>query len=475
MGNTEKRAIKLLSVFKPKFLTILAVIVFLFNILSTKVLPSDIFLASASSINTSELVNLANTERANRGLNTLTVDSRLVSAAYAKGQDMLAKDYWDHFGPNGESPWDFILSSGYNYVFAGENLAKDFTQASAIHSAWMASPTHKSNIINSNFQNVGIAAVTGEFQGEETTIVVQMFGSLESTQSTPVVSGDVSDALPETGNEKKTLSTPQIDEPQDGDILDSGIFDIKGTAYEGSSVKLYDNEEEMTDCTVDSQSFVYTVKKALKDGDHLLQAQAFDSSGNFSNRSSSVNIQVDTIDPLIVKESVTIDYVELSGEKTNISLSVEVQDNPIRVVGYYDNQNIMFTYDEQVWTAVFAKGETFQELRIKAADAAGNEVEETFSSEEFQSLVDKAFPQDRDEKPTVSGFWQKIWGRIFTRSLRGQINFVIAFAMVILLIMQQIILARTGLTKSNSMSILHIPVFAVLIFVSLLGGGGEIL
>ncbi|MFA7682772.1 MAG: CAP domain-containing protein, partial [Candidatus Dojkabacteria bacterium] len=74
---------------------------------------------AASDINSATLISLTNQERTVAGLNTLNNNSLLVSAAQAKAQNMFEQQYWDHFGPNGETPWQFITASGYSYVYAG--------------------------------------------------------------------------------------------------------------------------------------------------------------------------------------------------------------------------------------------------------------------------------------------------------------------------------------------------------------------
>lgn len=71
---------------------------------------------SASTITPTNIINLTNKQRASMGLNTLKVDSRLSSAALAKANNMFEEQYWDHYGPNGETPWQFIRGAGYNYV-----------------------------------------------------------------------------------------------------------------------------------------------------------------------------------------------------------------------------------------------------------------------------------------------------------------------------------------------------------------------
>ena len=68
---------------------------------------------------------------------------------------MFSKNYWAHFAPDGStSPWDFIHQSGYNYIFAGENLAKGFTDANSVVAAWMNSPSHRENILSNKYKDV---------------------------------------------------------------------------------------------------------------------------------------------------------------------------------------------------------------------------------------------------------------------------------------------------------------------------------
>jgi hypothetical protein len=134
-------------------------------------------LGYAANISPSEVIRLTNVERSKNGLSTLTENSALSQAALAKGNDMLAKGYWAHFAPDGTTPWSFFLNFGYKYKYAGENLARDFADASTAVNAWMNSPSHKENILNSNYQEIGIGVVEGNLSGVETTIIVQFFGT----------------------------------------------------------------------------------------------------------------------------------------------------------------------------------------------------------------------------------------------------------------------------------------------------------
>lgn len=134
-------------------------------------------LGYAANIPTSEVVRITNEKRAQNGLEQLTINSQLSAAAYAKGQDMLAKNYWAHNAPDGTQPWKFFLEAGYKYKFAGENLARDFSNASSAVDAWMASPSHRDNMLSAKYSEIGVAVVEGDLDGVDTTIIVQLFGT----------------------------------------------------------------------------------------------------------------------------------------------------------------------------------------------------------------------------------------------------------------------------------------------------------
>lgn len=147
---------------------------------SIKNIRPDI-LGISYSISDAELLSLVNRERETRSLPPLALNPQLSDAARRKAADMYAKNYWAHFAPDGStSPWAFIKATGYNYSYAGENLAKGFTDPSSIVSAWMDSQTHRDNILNSRYQDVGFAIVPGTLSGEETVLVVEMLGATSS-------------------------------------------------------------------------------------------------------------------------------------------------------------------------------------------------------------------------------------------------------------------------------------------------------
>lgn len=140
-------------------------------------------LGYAVDIRVEQLLAATNAQREAAGLSPLKLDNALSAAAAAKASDMFANNYWAHNSPLGKTPWDFIISSGYRYTLAGENLAKNFQTSDGVVDAWMNSPTHKANIVKGGYRDVGFAIVNGVLNGEETTLVVQMFGT---TNAAPV-------------------------------------------------------------------------------------------------------------------------------------------------------------------------------------------------------------------------------------------------------------------------------------------------
>jgi hypothetical protein len=161
-------------------------------------------LGYAANISPAEVIRLTNTQRVANGLGALTENSTLDGAALAKGNDMLAKGYWAHFAPDGTSPWSFFLKFGYKYKYAGENLARDFPDAASAINAWMNSPSHKENILNPNYREIGIGVVEGNLAGADTTVIVQFFGApLSGEAAIPVAKAK--EVLPST---VKSTSAP---------------------------------------------------------------------------------------------------------------------------------------------------------------------------------------------------------------------------------------------------------------------------
>lgn len=134
-------------------------------------------LGRVSNISASELLEDTNKAREEASLPDLQVNDSLSQAAFMKAKDMFANNYWAHTSPSGITPWKWLADSGYNYDVAGENLAKNYPTADATVEAWMASESHRANILNSKYKDIGFAVVDGMLDGRDTTLVVAYYGT----------------------------------------------------------------------------------------------------------------------------------------------------------------------------------------------------------------------------------------------------------------------------------------------------------
>jgi len=169
--------------YKAKTLHISSLSIFLIIVMISQILISFIgknvpgVLGIASSITAEDLIDLTNQKRQDNGLTQLEINPSLTSAAMQKAADMINKNYWAHTSPEGRTPWAFFKEVDYQYLYAGENLARDFLDPQSVINAWMKSPTHRDNILSRRYQDVGIVVVHDTFQGQPTTLVVQLFGT----------------------------------------------------------------------------------------------------------------------------------------------------------------------------------------------------------------------------------------------------------------------------------------------------------
>jgi hypothetical protein len=138
--------------------------------------------AFSSAITSANIINLTNQSRRQNSEGLLSENSELDKAAQAKADDMLARSYFAHTTPDGRTPWSFITGAGYSYLMAGENLAVNFTEAEDVETAWMNSPGHRANILNKDFQEIGIGISQGQYQGHSAIFVVQEFGAPAAQQ-----------------------------------------------------------------------------------------------------------------------------------------------------------------------------------------------------------------------------------------------------------------------------------------------------
>ncbi|MBU4332444.1 CAP domain-containing protein [Patescibacteria group bacterium] len=160
----NKKIIQIISI-------ILSVEIALFGVLF--LVPSVAYL---SQVDAEHIIQLTNSERTKYNLPPLTANEQLTLAAENKAKDLLARQYFSHTTPDGKVFSAWIKGADYEYSYAGENLAIGFVTNQGVVDAWMRSGKHRANILGSQYQEIGLAVITGQFNDQETTIIVQTFG-----------------------------------------------------------------------------------------------------------------------------------------------------------------------------------------------------------------------------------------------------------------------------------------------------------
>lgn len=237
----------------------------------------------ASNINIEGIIELTNQKRLEYGLDTLKRNNLLEKAALLKLENMFQEQYWDHYGPNGETPWKFIKEAGYSYTFAGENLARDFNDINDLINAWMNSPTHRANILNRNYQEIGIAIANGILLGKPTTLIVQLFGTQNYTvlQNIQEYYSKIEDYF------------PIIKKPKNNTYFNNPKIQIAGESIQGNIANIYVNNNLINTTTINGKNF--TTEIFINEGENNIKVQALDYLNNRSSQfSDPVKVFLDT-------------------------------------------------------------------------------------------------------------------------------------------------------------------------------------
>lgn len=155
------------------------VVIVIFGIAASLFIIAHKSISSSSTISQSNLLTETNADRQLNNEKPLTLNPALSKAAQIKADDMVKNNYWSHIGPNGLTPWSIMLSLGYKFQSAGENLAYGFNNSFSVLQAWMSSPSHRASILNSSYQQVGFGiAHSNNYQNKgPQTIVVAIYAS----------------------------------------------------------------------------------------------------------------------------------------------------------------------------------------------------------------------------------------------------------------------------------------------------------
>lgn len=280
--------------------------------------------ADLSTITSARIAQLTNAERVKAGQSSLTVSAALTQAAQQKAQHMLAEDYFAHISPSGVTPWFWMSKVGYTYQVAGENLAIDFVEAEDVVTAWLASPSHRDNMLMDSYTETGVAVATGEFQGGTSTVVVHMFGLPSGASATVSKPSPTPAVKTSTTSAPRPLATPSptaTPTPVPSDttaprtptialttaqthVREHTTLTVTGEA--GSTIHLLVNEQTAATVPLATDG---TITHTLPldrwpDGALTLKAYATDTAGNQSETTPPLLITKDTSGPRIDDDAI---------------------------------------------------------------------------------------------------------------------------------------------------------------------------
>jgi cysteine-rich secretory family protein len=342
--------------------------------------------ASLSTVSASFLVSQTNVARAAEGLSALRSHPLLAASAKKKAEDMLAHDYFEHTSPTGVSPWTWIDAAGYDYVYAGENLAIDFTTGEGVHAAWMRSPGHRKNILSEKYRDIGIAVVTGEFEGRTTTVVVQHFGSLTSAPAatpkpTPApaptnaprpaaVPQPTAPPPPVPTATPETVPAPVILEPEEGQLLPSGASTVRGTSATNSRVILSLDDTSVGSYGAPNGTFAGTFTPPIEEErDAVLTARA-SRDGRQGQDSPPRHVRLDTRGPLIAEDSAVL--LPEPGQIGVLRVAVPITGSPRSVTAMIAGREIPLTLHGSVASARIEARMASEPVELSARDEHGN-------------------------------------------------------------------------------------------------------
>lgn len=196
-------------------------------------------LAYASEMSRVSLLSGTNSQRNANERASLTINEKLNLSAQAKANDMVGRDYWAHNTPEGKEPWIFIDAQGYSYMKAGENLAYGFNDANATIIGWMNSPSHKANLLDSTFTEVGFGFANGPNfvgTGNETIVVAHYGKPAVATAAAPSTPNSKPQSKPATLAKEQTITQlppPNVVQQENTEIefkpVDSSLINLPVT------------------------------------------------------------------------------------------------------------------------------------------------------------------------------------------------------------------------------------------------------
>ncbi len=453
--------------YTPTLLHRNAMVIYVIVILVFNTLIPNLGIGSVGAdITLEELLLSHNQERAEQGLNPLTLNTTLSKSAGDKAQAMLESDCWSHYCPPGTEPWNYFKEAGYNYQHAGENLAEGFTSIDSVMSAWMNSPSHRENILNGDFEEVGFGFAYGNYQGKDNnTIIAVHFGTKFKPkpviQEPPTITTEQpNNILPTTNQQEPSINIENINNDQ---YINKNYIEVTGKVVpSNSSVGIILNDDEIGRVNASGENYTYRSESEYEDGKYFISANLYGTNGEFIKQSEVISFYLDGNYPEIDKTSVNVNKVDESLFTIDFSTSEDV----IKINSNLNYEALLKDEEVNRWFITYNITElnSYDNLNLELIDSVGNISQFVVSLTEifdvlYELDLDDSSIEENDESIL---FLSEFISRIKSGGIRSIVPIVFSLYLLTLFIIDFTILAKTNMlhmVRRNS----HLNVAVILI------------
>jgi len=428
---------------------------------------------AATQMDQMAIVALHNQKRIANGLSPLSVNTLLNKSAQTKVDAMLESNCWSHYCPEGKSPWDFFDAVGYDYVYAGENLAQGFFDIESLMQAWMNSPTHKENILKPEFDEIGVGIASGNFQGVKDNIIIAVhFGSRYEYHPNSTNTFE-STIIPSNGD----ISKPVVIYPEEGVYINDNLISVTGTVENANYVDVIHNQQRKGLIDVSEGIFIYKPNSPYKDGEQVFEFIAYSRDGLTSLNSDPRTFFIDTEVPNVLDNKVRAKSATV-GDVTYITLEFSASEElsyseiNIKDKSIPCTQISNLTWNADIEMQLFDDN---SDINLHIVDFARNSNHIKIIPGNILGLYDmmqssRSINLGSINLNTFFDLFDTVAG-----NLKIQVNLVFIIFILVILVIDFTALKRTGLTNFTGKVHLHLSNFIILFLVILLGGVGGVL
>lgn len=355
--------------------------------------------AFSASLSSANILKLTNSSRSSFTLQPLQENGFLAKAAQAKASDMAKLGYFSHVSPQGKTPWTFIKEAGYNYAIAGENLAINFYSAEGVEKAWMNSAGHKANILNKDFDEIGIGIANGVYKGSKAVFVVQMFGARVDR---PLIPKSEFTVLGQKNIESIQLPVSKM-EILAKPILSNNNFSltnqkssvISGRADGAEEVYILINNKPVYKFNVSDNKFSGNIE--LSEGDNSISVLSYYGDTISSPKSESILVKLDSNAPKIINVD-----TQLGSEQSLTVIKVQGDSDVAKVLVTAGSETIMLRPGESSdsWFGQLDSSKLQGKLLVRAYDIAGNQ--QVLTAADFSANILEVYGFQATQEKIVS-------------------------------------------------------------------------